>query len=433
MKKTILIFLFILCGTTVRAQLQWVQKHFIQFEAISTLQCLDSNNCYAFLEGKYGSTVIYRSTDQGNTWNNIYEYDSLQDSIWGINHCYVLDTNNIYMIYGSRAILEKSSDGGKTFSRKTFGAISERPWEQILDIRMYNERIGLISSVNYLIITFDKWENYKIVKIPEGELYGSNLFFIDSTNVVMMKTYTRNDEFVQFDMVEETWEDYNEGEELEPGENIKSIVDICFVNDTLGFACGGQQIEDFDTRINIIWKTTDRGKHWRIVNENKHTETSFGLTRIAFREDGKRGMAVASWGIMLETNDYGETWEYIEPPEINKNATLTRIAFAGQYPIVTSTRGGIQRQELVDDVSVETVEDGIKIIQTSKSLELSIQDQKPRKLQIQIVDILGRTVLDESFINRRNISIDLSNINSGFYVYQILSDGRLVKTGKIIM
>jgi Secretion system C-terminal sorting domain len=281
------------------------------------------------------------------------------------------------------------------------------------------------------VYTFDAWKTYKVHKLEKGNRAGGCLFFVDSTKVAMRSNKVKFDEFIIFDMETETFTLYNEGEVLEPDEPSKDMVEICFVNDTLGFACGGQYTDDVSTRYNIIWKTTDTGKNWRIVNHNVGEIKSFGLSAIAFTADGKRGMATANWGVMLETNDYGETWEYIDAPWISVQSTMHRLAFAGQYPLVSSDQGGTQRQENVGAVE-EYEDEQIKIYQSFDGLNIELINKPASNLQIQIVDLLGREFLKISFENQQNISIDLSQINSGFYMYRIISDGRVLRTGKIV-
>jgi photosystem II stability/assembly factor-like uncharacterized protein len=432
----VIIILFFAINPT-QAELEWIQKHKETMETVTTLQSVDSNNVYAFVDGDYEAIILYRSSDQGDTWIKLYEYvpwDGTElDSLYSINHCYALDTNNIYITYGSKIALEQSTDGGKTFKRKTFGELSSNEYknEDVYDFRMYNERIGLFSSNNFIVYTFDGWKTYKVHKLEKGNRAGGCLFFVDSTKVAMRSNKIKFDEFILFDMEKEAFSPYSEGEDIEPGEETKLILDVFFPNDTLGFACGLQTTEDGSTCFNIIWKTTDAGKHWRIVNHNVGEIKSFGLSAIAFTADGKRGMATANWGVMLETNDYGETWEYIDAPPISLHATTHRLAFAGQYPIVSSIAGGIHRMENVG--AVEEYEDGnLKIYQSFDELNIELIDKPANNLQFQIVDLLGREILKISYENQQNISVDLSLVHSGFYMYRIISGGRVLRTGKIV-
>jgi photosystem II stability/assembly factor-like uncharacterized protein len=428
MKKTIIILILILSSSAL-AEKEWVQKLFDEDDDFLTIQCLDSINCYAFSQSQGGGlTRVYKSTDQGDIWEKIYEFNhyDVDDSVSYVSRCFVEDSSDVYMTYGDRALLDKSTDGGITFRRITFGDVSKVEDNFTSEIIMYNKKIGILCAYDDVVYTSDGWETYKTSKKSECQSAGNPAYFIDSINVVFSLGI---DWLYKFNLVDHSWTEYYKGLELDPEEPHRHINDAYFVNDTLGFGCGGQRTGIGDYNKNVIWKTTDKGEHWRIVNENEGPIKSFGLSSIAFTEDGKRGMATANWGVMLETNDYGETWEYIDPPEVNKKATTHRVAFSGQYPLVSSTAGGIMRQELVD--KVEDYEDeNIIIYQSLDELVIELIEKPVSKLSFQIVDLIGREIIKESYENQQKISIDLSQINSGFYMFKIVSDSRVLKTGK---
>jgi Secretion system C-terminal sorting domain len=433
--KTIIIILLLFQAINLSAELQWVQKHKEYMETIRTLECVDSTHCYAFVRGSKSVSRVYLSRDQGDTWNLIYELvpDLFKDSINRISRCDVVDSNHIFITFQSRIAVESSKDGGKTFKRHLFGEYSSylNIYEIIYDFKMFNERIGVMNTDSYLAYTKDGWNTYKFLEREKDDNSGNCLFFLDSNKVAMKKVIHLYDDFVVFDLTTETFAQYSERSTQEPGEKSKNMLEVCFVNNSLGYGCGGRSFGNGDAMINIIWKTTDKGKHWRVVNENVGPITSFGLATIAFTEDGKRGMTAANWGVMLETNDYGETWEYIDPPEVNLKATTPRMTFAGQYPLIATIAGGIHRQENVN--TVEEFEDGnLKIYQSFDELVIEQVNKPASNLQFQIVDLLGRELFKESYENQQHISIDLSQINSGFYIYRIILDGRVLRTGKIV-
>jgi type IX secretion system substrate protein len=433
--KYIIIILLLFQAYNLSAELQWIQKHKEYMETIRTLECVDSTHCFAFVKGSKSVSRVYLSRDQGDTWNLIYELvpDLFKDSINRISRCDVVDSNHIFITFQSRIAVESSNDGGKTFKRHLFGEYSSylNIGEIIYDFKMFNERIGIMNTDSYHAYTKDGWNTYKFIHRQKDDSSGNCLFFLDSNRVAMKKVIHTFDDFVVFDLTTETFEQYSERFPVEPGEESKDMIEVCFINDTLGFGCGSQETGNGDTDYNIIWKTTDKGKHWRVVNDNVGAISSFGLATIAFTADGKRGMTAANWGVMLETNDYGETWEYIDPPEVNLKATTPRMTFAGQYPLIATIAGGIHRQENVNSIE-EYVDTNLKIYQSFDELIIELINKPASNLQFQIVDLLGRGIIRESYENQQIISIDLSQINTGFYMYRIISDGRVLRTGKII-
>ncbi len=55
-----------------------------------------------------------------------------------------------------------------------------------------------------------------------------------------------------------------------------------------------------------------------------------------------------------------------------------------------------------------------------------------QKFQLELFNIQGKSVLNHSF-NRKNIQINLSNLENGSYIYKIYLDNKILQTGKIIM
>jgi photosystem II stability/assembly factor-like uncharacterized protein len=427
MKKIILI-LFLICIYTGFAEKHWVQKHFIEAEDIVSIQCLDSNECFGFAKYRW-YTRIYKSTDQGETWEKIYELDREppKDSVESIFFCQVVNKDLVFMSYWRNVILEKSNDGGKTFKRYTFGEYSD-PEDFIRGFEMYNERIGVISSNRNFFCTKDGWETYKVY--PKGEFIyaGIPMFFIDSNNIAIQEFQRRSDKFYILNLDNGDWIQYNEGTNEDPGKEMK---DVAFINDTLGFVCGGQKTGMGDLRSNIIWKTTDKGKHWEIMNDNEGPITGFGLLSIGFREDGKHGMAAANWGVVIETTDGGDTWDYVLPSEKLEGILGPHVQYAGQYPLI-GAGGGIFRYEDVTDVVSEEETENLSIQQTRDKLIIRQRENINKRISVQIADLLGRNVQSQSFVNQQEINLDISKLNSGFYVYNIVADGRILKTGKLV-
>jgi hypothetical protein len=180
------------------------KRYYYEYDEIGTIQCLDSNDCYAFFQAAYAHTRIVRSTDGGATWNLIYEHDHLdeeKDSVLEINLCAAVDSNTLYMTYHLAPFLEKSTDGGKTFDRETFGIQIGNNF--VADFKMYNDKIGVICSLNELIITKDAWGTYEI--IPKGDYKGTGrpIFFINSENVGNLnRVHVASDRFMNFNYEE---------------------------------------------------------------------------------------------------------------------------------------------------------------------------------------------------------------------------------------
>jgi photosystem II stability/assembly factor-like uncharacterized protein len=432
MKSILIIVIFTFVSTNLFAENIWAEKELESGAQIGHLQCLDSNDCYAFFSSGDG-LGFYRSTDQGGIWIRKYFYDPpTEDSVWSLHHCWVVDSNNIYIGYSQQAIIEKSTDGGKTFKRIVFGETSMKPGNTIQDFSMYNERMGFILTTQYYYTTLDGWDNFKIFPHDYKKFPAIKpIFFIDSLNAAINKYDTTDYSLLKFNIKAETWSTYSEGRQLNPDEQLYEMNDAYLVNDTLGFACGGQLIGIGFFTTDIIWKTTDAGLSWSVVNESfRPEEKRFGLEYIRMRDE-KYGLAAGAWGIAMETTDEGDSWHYIEVSDRMSAGGAPKIAFAGQYPLIGYYDRGLHRLEVVDDVE-EYQDANIKIYQSFDEFKIELINKLANNLQFQIVDLLGREIFLKSYENQRSISIDLSQINSGFYMYRIISDGRVLRTGKIV-
>jgi Secretion system C-terminal sorting domain len=428
-----IILIFIIASSSLSAEKQWVQKKYAEEESFKSMVYLDSLNFYAFTDSVRVHKV-FRSIDKGQTWKMLYRKvrSLITDSVSTVNHCWVTDSSTMYVVYSSSIIFDKSTDGGETFNRVTFGELSiPLKRNKIYDFKMYDKNFGVLCCDYQIIYTRDAWETYKVIKLEEDyERIGEPFFIVDSNNVAFLKRRSYSHNFVLLNLSTETWSTYSEEEKLEESTPQKVMFAITFVNDTLGFACGGQKNGQGGARYDIIWKTTDKGKNWKVVHHDNGPIMGFGLVSISFADE-LNGIAVASWGIVLETTNGGENWSYIDAPEEAEYSLGNRIIYAGEYPVLTTHSGYLFRQEIVDEVE-EYEDDNINIYQFFDKLKIEFTNKSINETQIQIVDLLGREILKKSFENQQNISIDLSQIYSGFYMYRIISDGRVLRTGKII-
>ncbi|MCK5743068.1 MAG: T9SS type A sorting domain-containing protein [Chlorobi bacterium] len=428
----IILLLLILMNIDLSAK-EWVKKHYIVQEYINTFQCVDSSNCYAFANEVTGrANRIYKSTDQGNLWEVIYEdyYDSLEE----INKCFVLDTSNIFMTYGGDFFIDKSTDGGQTFRRTIFEYPGREFKGYVTDIQMYNKDIGLVISTNDLFYTKDGWDTYKALILGNYQYAGAPIFFIDSNNVGISAYSSNSSTFHKFNLDDESWSSYYVPNPLPEGEKDRTISRISFVNDSVWYACGYQDNKADNYVKDLIWKTVDKGKQWDLIFENS-PEESYPISAISFRDE-KHGMAAGSWGKVLETEDGGKTWDYIEVPIVEGDGyelftIMVRAVLAGQYNIVSSLRGGIYRYE--DPVSVQESEfkdATFKINQTPENLTINISDENHRKYRLQIVDMQGKIMYEGSLLYILENVVSLSGFSSGVYVYRITCEGTLARSGK---
>jgi Secretion system C-terminal sorting domain len=257
-------------------------------------------------------------------------------------------------------------------------------------------------------------------------------FFIDENNIAFSRRYTSYS-FLRYNIKDKEWSAYGEEIILEPSDTNKRMINIEFINDTLLIGVGSQYLDESGSIFgkDLIWKSTDRGESWNIIYEY-YKESTVGTHLVSFNND-KHGIAIGTWGKMMETFDGGDTWYYNEVPE-RFTGLYTGIEFAGEYPLYFAKTAGINRREIISGLDKNILEsDNIKIRQTSKNILISIEDNQFRKYNIQIFDINGNVLQEanhRSGIGKLFRPISLDNFTNGIYFYIISTDGQTVKTGK---
>jgi photosystem II stability/assembly factor-like uncharacterized protein len=101
---------------------------------------------------------------------------------------------------------------------------------------------------------------------------------------------------------------------------------IFFVNDSLGFICGGAKFE-----AGIIFKTTDQGLNWTLTTFN------YELRGLLFLND-QTGFA-CGYGIMLKTTDSGNNWNVTGSP----NEFYTALSEYSDDLYASGYNGGIYK------------------------------------------------------------------------------------------
>ena len=107
-----------------------------------------------------------------------------------------------------------------------------------------------------------------------------------------------------------------------------NLYDIKFINDTIGFFCGGEEFNH-----GVIGKTTDGGSTW------KYTFLDHEMRTIDFK-DSQHGYC-GGYGAMLYTNDGGEHWQITE----SNNEFITALHLTSSNGIASGYNGGILRNQ----------------------------------------------------------------------------------------
>ena len=445
----IVVCLFLLFINSSHSKRVWVQKHVRyddgrRLEDINQLSCPDSNTCFA-ISDVTDFWRLYRTTDQGDTWDVQYEAPmEYEDGSWfNVTDFYVQDEMNIIVRPRYHIKLFKTTDGGRTFNLKTYDGYSE---DKILNtagaIGMYDNNIGVMQNYTHLIYTIDNWETIDTLAPYYSYIHGVkrrsgyNFIYIDSTNLAMNRWARNSGDFVRYDFLDSSWSQYSNILEPDPENSIlaNGMLSLEFVNDSLIFACGSRRIGQNEFANSTIWRSYDFGKTWELLFDH-FVNDGFGLQSIAF-ENETHGIALGPWGTCLESFDGGDTWQQITLPD-GLNSSGVGIEYCGSYAIARSRVGGIFRLETIasNDQVIEDKE-MYSIVLSNQNINISIEDSKYNTYSLNIFDLNGRQVYStniNSGLGKFYQTYDLSELNTGAFLYNLVSNDRVVTNGSFVI
>ncbi len=441
MKSIILFLIFILVLSISYAEKVYFLRQATSNEICFHLQTLDSNNTYAVMGGD-AELVVYHSTDQGKSWDDIIRRDHMEhfpeDSVLNVMFSKITDTKHMYFSYFEYPIILYTEDGGASLKHKTVSELMHRQNYSFIMFDMYDNNTGFALgwAGDTLVVTRDGWKTYDIRTLPESypKLFG-DVIFVDSANIAFCENLYRGPGFVRYNIDEDKFYDYAPMPEEEEGYGDKALYDFCFVNDSIGYGCGMQEEDVLNDDNDVIWKTTDKGQTWNIIYcDSVITRCS----KIAFANE-YIGVVGGNTEEFMFTYDGGQTWT----PFLVANGIYKaygygiKLAFADSYLIITSSIRGIYRYEEYTSAIENTVFSNVNIkkMQTKTDFHIEIEDPKMRDFEILVVSMDGRKILDQklsSAFSGTSEYIDLVSLPQGSYMYLVSSNNQLLATGKFV-
>lgn len=431
-----LIFLFsvaLLMSMNIHAEKRWVKTKppLESTEGYALLKCLDSNDCYAIADLSL-SIILYKTSDQGLSWPFIFEkHISFDNNLLNVFNCFMTDANNIYITYTDKVALELSNDGGKTFRTILFGDLSENENDLFFNITFYTNNISAGLTRNALVYTSDNWETNTIITIPDSITSYDPIYFIDSNNIVFSRVDYHNTDFIKYDIVNKDWTIWSRGELVDI--KYEDFNDLQFVNDTLGYGCGGKLNGIGGQSNDIIWKTTDKGRTW-VKKMNQLNDPGFGMINLAFRNE-LHGIAVGSWGKIFETTDGGESW-FQHPIQEEMVSYRTKITWAGSVPLFAAQSIGIFRLETVTEVEELNTDDKFRVYQSGDNLEIAINDESHSSYSFSLYNSSGQSLLIRDVKSSFGFvfePVELIDLTTGVYYYTISKNNGIEFTGKLVV
>ncbi len=438
MKTLLIIIVTLFMASSLHAEKRWVLKYKPpEAHRFSELNCTDTMNCVAIVNTVFHNT-IYKSSDQGSTWYEFSTFNRSQpkfDTIRTTYQCKAFDSLNVYLLFIEGAVMEKSSDGGKTFKRVYFEELYKlKSVERLYDLTMFTENIGASITRTTLLYTNDNWDTYKTIPRPDSIFAGNPIFFVDSNNIAVLKYIADTDEFMNYNIPNNEWSQYNFGEKIPKGEKNKSMVYLQFVTDSLIYACGHQLTGVNNFSKYLIWKSTDRGKTW-IKLMDQFIKPGFGIRRIAFRNE-LHGIAVGNWGVLFETTDGGESWFKLPTRDEFEKSIAAEISWAGSQAIYATDIAGIFRLETITDVEELSSDEKFRVFQSGENLEIAINDESHTIYKFSLYNSSGQSLMTKSIKSNFGFvfePVELIDLTNGVYYYTISKNNGIEFSGKLVV
>ena len=433
MKILIIIIIALFTTSNIFAEKRWVQSKAPNetHEQYDLFKCLDSSNCYTI--GDLNDRIIlYKSTDQGLSWFEVFDkFDDKTTFFRNVFKCKMIDSNYIYITYEDRVVLDLTTNGGKSFKTVAFGELTERKNEYFYDLSVYSKNISAGLSLSSLIYTNDNWESHTIVTIPDSINSYTPLFHLDSNNIIVARYNDFNLDFIKFNKQDEKWSIWSRGEKRV--NEYEKLVNLQFLNDSLGYACGHQNILNSEFAIDLIWKTTNGGKSW-VKIMNQLNEPKLGLRGIFFQNEN-HGIVIGNWGKILETTDGGESW--FQHPIQKEMASLgSEIVWAGSTPLFAAWSVGIFRLETITDVEELSSDEKFRVFQSGHNLEIAINDESYSTYSFSLYNSSGQSLMTKSIKSSFGFvfePIQLIDLTNGVYYYTISKNNGVEFNGKMVV
>lgn len=323
--------------------------------------------------------IILKTTDAGETW--VEQTSGTGNTLESV---FFTDANNGWVSDANGSIFH-SDDGGATWSEQTNLGYAMK------SLYFVSETTGwAVGQQERIYHTNDGGENWTLQHSTSPGVFWNDVFFFDNNN-----GWAVGDDgtFIKTEDGGATWTKYTTGVNY-------NLSGVQFTSATEGhistFSGGGSYL-----------KSTDGGETW--------TENISGLG-VFFHEvhytTSSTGWAVGSSGIIHETTDGGDSWDYVDPAPVS--TTLLDVYFPSEtMGYIVGESGVILRMGSTAELT-ETEENSHIVVYPNPSTEsISIQSDEQFS-SIIIRDMSGRTVIRTDLSE----SIDVIQLGSGQYIIE---------------
>lgn len=292
---------------------------------IKSVKCFD-DECFMVLTNQFLFIEILKSTDDGETWNSIYDnyFDFMTEDppedfiLYNPRLAEIQDTNTVILTYDDKnGILNKfdlhTFENDTTFKLNTISDIA--------NLYTNSNGYGIACLGIYYYITKDNWETaeaYTTHSINDIMVTENNTFYNSNTN--------HSDTLGLFNrsIDGENWQQYKIG---------KGFIDRIYSFNNELFWAGGIELLKNGDRHDLIYNSTNSGATWELQFKGTSSK-DYGIQEIQFITP-EIGIALTYTQEYYTTTNGGKNWikqfREINPNDIARNKTFLSPKYLFQF------------------------------------------------------------------------------------------------------
>lgn len=333
-----ILILFIMFSSSLFSQNVWEMTEWRAGGVFETLDCIDSNNCFATTRN---GRVLY-SSNHGESWKILVDEKVVSRTRGWNDNADFIDTN-IFFLVNWEGVIFSTRDGGKTFDSLDLRDDVTIHWMKMLNANEGLAFVGISSEDNPRVSFFytqDSWKSWDTIDNWVNNYKNEEIWYIEkaqiNTNNELISLFSGysyenesgTDYYGKIDLSNLTFSTIFEHKRI-IGSNLK-------INGGYYFSIGKTMTISGGRGNDFIYKFDEKSKKGKPVLEFFYEKNAWGFQDIAFKNDSV-GIAVGQFSKICYTYDAGESWYYEQEPNNfikEENPPRLHVTYAGETAIV---------------------------------------------------------------------------------------------------
>ncbi|MCX6148647.1 MAG: T9SS type A sorting domain-containing protein [Candidatus Kapabacteria bacterium] len=395
------------------SQEKWIQSKILAnykgLPAILEIKYLGNGKCLATAGYSETSLNLLKSSDNGLTWE-VYHQDWDYDLKKTVPNPFeatassIINENAIFVAFTDDAAVKRYYSDPK--KQDTF-KISFKE-EIIRNIKMKDEKFGVLTNKSEVFITKDGWKSYDTTSL------GILVYDVNIQNngyITFLSQYNDSSVFALSKNQGKNWEFYYIDNNCFPSKQ-------SFVNDSVGWVLSDRMSGIGDTESHLIHKTTDGGHTWK-KQLDTFSFNFFTATDIKFKDENF-GIAFGQNKMIYETSDGGHHWIASQINTPRSHEFKLKFEYTEDMILVGTVADGIWRRPIIK-TGVEEFEQVYSTYPNPFNNSFVIEDSKipDGTYNLKLIDIGGSEILNNQIEYNGSIKIQI-DLQKGCYFWNLV-------------